>query len=83
LQDVSILGWPGARYIGLIYKCSGLLNYVPQEKMVCIERAKCISTWLKFTWDKDILNLVLLVLPQAAPDADGGRILASVRWILY
>jgi hypothetical protein len=50
--------------------------------MVFIERDEDVSTWLKLTWDEDIPNPVLLVLPQAAPDVDGGRLLASVRWIL-
>jgi hypothetical protein len=50
--------------------------------MVFIERDEDGSTWLKLTWDEDIPNPVLVVLPQAAPDADGGRLLASVRWIL-
>jgi hypothetical protein len=50
--------------------------------MVFIERNEDVSTWVKVTWDEDILNPVLLVLPQAAPDADAGRLLASVRWIL-
>jgi len=82
LQDVSLLGRPGARYIGLIYKSGGLPRSFPREKMVFIERDEDVSTWLKLTWDEDIPNPVLLVLPQAAPDADGGRLLASVRWIL-
>jgi len=79
---MSLLGLPGARYIGLIYKSGGLPRSFPREKMVFIERDEDVSTWLKLTWDEDIANPVLLVLPQAAPDADGGRLLASVRWIL-
>jgi hypothetical protein len=66
----------------LIYKSGELPRSFSQEKMVFIQRDEDVSTWLKLTWDKDIPNLVLLVLPQAAPDADGGRLLASVRWIL-
>jgi hypothetical protein len=50
--------------------------------MFCIERDEDVSTRLKLTWDEDIPNPVLLVVLQAAPDADGGRLLASVRWIL-
>jgi hypothetical protein len=50
--------------------------------MVFIERNEDVSTWLKLIWDEDIPNPVLLVLPQAAPNVDGGRLLASVRWIL-
>jgi hypothetical protein len=50
--------------------------------MVFIERDEDISSWLKLTWDEDIPNPVLLGLPQVAPDVDGGRLLASVRWIL-
>jgi hypothetical protein len=50
--------------------------------MVFIERDKDVSTCLKLTWDEDILNPVLLVLPQAAPDVDRGTRPASVWWIL-
>ena len=79
---MSPLGWPGARYISLIYRSSGLPRSMPQEKMVFIERDKDVSTWLKLTWDEYIPNPVLLVLPQAVSEADGGRLLVSVRWIL-
>ena len=82
LQDVSLLGRPGARYIGLLYESGGLPRSLPRERMVFIERDKDVSTWLELPWDEDIPNPVFLVLPQAAPDADGGRLLASVRWIL-
>jgi hypothetical protein len=82
LRDVSLLGRHGVRYMCLIYKSGELPRSFSQEKMVFIQRDEDVSTWLKLTWDKDIPNLVLLVLPQAAPDADGGRLLASVRWIL-
>ena len=81
-MDVSVLGQPGAGYIGLMYKSGGLPRSLPWEKMVIIERDKEVSTWLKLTWDDDIPNPVHLVLPQAVPDPDGGRLLASVRWIL-
>jgi hypothetical protein len=47
--------------------------------MVFIEPDEDDSTWLKLTCDEDIPNPVLLVLLQAAPDADEGRLLASVR----
>jgi hypothetical protein len=49
--------------------------------MFFIKRDEDVSTWLKLTLDEDIPNPVLLVLPQAVPDVDGGRLLASVRWI--
>lgn len=55
---------------------------LPQEKMVLIELNKDDSTWVEYTWDEDILNLDLQVFAQAAPDADVGRLLASVKWIL-
>ena len=82
LQDVSLMGRPGASYISLIYTSGGLPWSLPREKMVFIEWDKDLSTWLKLTGDKDIPNPVLPVLPQAAPDPDGGRLLASVKWIL-
>jgi hypothetical protein len=82
MQDVSLFGQPGATYIGLIYRSGGLPRSLPWEKMVFNEQDVDISTWLKLTWDEDIPNLVLLVLLQTAPDANGGRILASVWWIL-
>jgi hypothetical protein len=50
--------------------------------MVFIDRDEDVSTLLKLTWDEDIPNPVLHVLPQPALDADGGRLLAPVRWIL-
>jgi len=50
--------------------------------MVLIELNKDNSTWVEYTWDEDILNLDLQVFAQAAPDADVGRLLASVKWIL-
>jgi len=82
LQDVSPLGRPGARYIGQLYKSGGLPRSLPLETMVFIERGEDVSTWLKLTCNEDIPNPVLLVLPQAAPDADAVSLLASVRWIL-
>jgi len=82
LQDVWRYGQPGVRFIGLVYKSGGLLQSLPWERMVFIERDEYISTWLKLTCHKDIPNSVLLVLPQDAPDADGGRLLASVWWVL-
>ena len=54
---------------------------MPWEKIVFVERDQDFSTWLKLTWDEDIPNPVHLKLQQAAPDADGGRLLASVRRI--
>jgi len=44
LQDVSLLGRPGARYIGLIYKSGGLPRFFPREKMVFIEQDEDVST---------------------------------------
>ena len=82
LQDVSLLGQPGARYIGLLNKSVGLPRSLPREKLVSIERDEDVSTSLKLTSDEDIPNPVLLVLPQAPPNADPDRLLASVRWIL-
>jgi len=82
LQNISQLSQPGARYIGLIYESGGLLRSLPWEKMVFIERDEDFSIWVKLTWDEDIPKPVLLVLLQAVPDADGGRLLASVWWIL-
>jgi len=82
LREVSPLGRPGAMYIGLIYKSSGIPQSLAREKMVFIERDKDVSTWLKLTCDEDIPNPVLLVLPEAVPDADVGRLLASVWCIL-
>jgi hypothetical protein len=82
LQDVCQLGRPIARYIGLIYMSGGLPRSLPREKMVFIERDEDVSPWLNLTWEEDIQNPVLLVLPQSAPDVDGGRLLASVMWIL-
>jgi len=82
LQHVSLLGQPGARYIGPICKSGGLPQSLPWEQIVFIELEKDVSTWLKLTCDEDIPNPVLPVVQQAVPDADGGRLLASVRWIL-
>jgi len=82
LQDISRSRRPGARYVSLLYTSGGLPQSLPRERMVFIERGKDISTWLKLAWDEDILHLVLLVLRQAAPDNNGGRLLASVRWVL-
>jgi len=79
---MSLLGQPGARHIGLFDQSGGLPQTSPRERMVFIERDEDVSTWLKLPWDYDIPNPVLLVLPQAAPNADGGRLLASVMWIL-
>ena len=79
---MSLLGQPGARCIGLLYKSGGLPRSLPWERMGFLEPDEDIATSLKPTWDKDIPNTVLLVLLQGAPDADGGRLLASFRWIL-
>jgi hypothetical protein len=47
--------------------------------MILIECDEDVSTCLKVTLDEDMLNPDLLLLPQAAPDADGGRLLATVE----
>jgi len=44
LQDVSLLGRPGARYIGLLYKSSGLPQSLPRERMFFIEQDEDVST---------------------------------------
>jgi len=50
--------------------------------MVFIEWTDWFSTYIKQTWDEDISNPAILVLPQAAPVADGGRLVVSVQWVL-
>jgi len=49
---------------------------------VFIVRDEDVATWFKHTWDEDIPNQVLLVLLQAVPNADEGRLLTSDRWIV-
>jgi len=83
LQDVRLLGRPGPRYMGLLYRSGGVPQSWPGERLVFIERDEDVSTSLKLIWDKEIPNEIFLVLPQAAPDADRGRLLASFRWVLY
>lgn len=36
LQDVSPLRWPGAKFIGILYKSCGLSQSLPQEKLVSL-----------------------------------------------
>jgi len=79
---MSILGRPRTRYISQIYKSDGLPQSLSRKKMFFLERDQKVSTWFKLTGYKDMLNPVILVLPPVAPDADGGRVLNSVRWIL-
>jgi hypothetical protein len=82
LKAVSLLGQPGAMFIGQVYKSSEHPWFLPREKIVLIGRVKDVSTWLKQNWDDYIPNLVLIVLPQSVPDADGGRLWASVRCVI-
>jgi len=69
--------------MGLLYRSGGVPQSWPGERLVFIERDEDVSTSLKLIWDKEIPNQIFLVLPQAAPDADRGRLLASFRWVLY
>ena len=62
--------------------CVRLFRSVPHERIVFIQWDKDVSNWLKLPCDKQIPNPVLIVLPQAAPDADGGRLLASLLWVI-
>jgi len=54
---------------------------MPQEKMVFNRLDKDTSTWIKLTWDEDIPNPFLVVLPQTVPDGDGCKLLAKLSWI--
>jgi len=67
-QDVSLLGWAGARYISPIYQSGERPQFLPQEIMVCIERVKEVSTWLEHAWSTAIPNPIGLLLALAAPD---------------
>jgi hypothetical protein len=60
----------------------GFQQSLAAEEMGFIEPHEDVSTWLKLTWDEDVPYPVLFVLLQAAPDAHGGRLLASVSCIL-
>jgi len=81
-MGVSLLGRPGVRFIGLLYKSCRLPRSLPRERIVFMVQDEDFSTMLKLAWDGDIPNPVLLVLPQAAPDSAGGWPLASVWWVL-
>jgi len=82
LQNVFLLGLLGLRYIDLIYKSDWLPQSFLWERTVFIQGNGDIPTWPKLNCNEDIPNAVLIELLLAALCAHGGRLLASVQWVL-